>query len=267
LIICSRNPDLLKQCLDAVERTTSHNQREVVIVRHETGDPTVWRDHRFPGQPVWAPYRGPFNFSRMNNLGARHAAGEVLVFLNDDVTPLVPDWLSGLIAQALRPEIGVAGAKLLYPSGAIQHVGIVLGMLHGIGHLHRDTFGAEDWNWLPFTRNVSAVTGACMAIRQSVFSSIGGFDEDFPVNYNDVDLCLRARHAGYQVVIEPHALLRHSECASRLPGIGIEERDLWEERWAVLLRRPDPYYNPNLSATREQAILDPEEGPGDLTPR
>ena len=83
--------------------------------------------------------------------------------------------------------MGAVGAKLVYPSGAIQHAGIVTGIMEGAGHLHRNTFGSPYWNWLPFTRNVSAVTGACLAIRRSVFEELGGFDESFPVNYNDVD--------------------------------------------------------------------------------
>ena len=96
----------------------------------------------------------------MNNAGAAAASGEILVFVNDDVEPLVSEWLDVLVAQAQRPEVGVAGAKLVYPSGAIQHAGIVIGIMDGVGHLYRDTFGVKYWNWLPFARNVSAVTGS-----------------------------------------------------------------------------------------------------------
>ena len=265
VIICSRNPKLLKHCIEAVEKNTSHSPLEIVVVRHETGDLLAWEGLRLPREPVWLAYRGPFNFSRMNNLGAKRASGAVLVFINDDIEPLVPEWLTDLTAHALRPEIGVVGAKLLYPSGAIQHAGMVTGILSGVGHLHRDTFATEFWNWLPFARNVSAVTGACMAVRRNVFEGLNGFDEALPVNFNDVDLCLRARQAGYEVIIEPNAVLRHFECKTRAPGIGIEERELWEERWSEWLQRPDPYYNPNLSSASEAVSLG--EVSGELTPR
>ena len=162
------------------------------------------------------PFAGPFNFATMNNLGAR----------------------------------------LLYPSGAIQHAGMAIGIMEGAGHLYRNTFAAEYWSWLPFTRNVSAVTGACLAIRKKVFDELGGFDASFPVNYNDVDLCLRARRAGYQVVVEPAAVLRHDECQSRRPGVRLEERDLFEQRWAAWLERGDPFYSPHLTRTREDAGLE-----------
>jgi len=266
IVICSRNADLLAKCLAAVERRTAYPNREIIVVEHRTGDPGPMDRllARFPGSRV--SYSGPFHFAKMNNLGAKRASGDVLVFLNDDVEPLTPAWLEELVAHAARPEVGVVGAKLLYPSGAIQHAGIVIGIMDGAGHLHRDTFAALYWNWLPFTRNVSAVTGACLAMRRAVFEELGGFDESFPVNYNDVDLCLRAQQAGYQVVLEPAAVLRHEECRSRRPGVRFEERERFEHRWAVWLVRGDPFYSPYLSRTREDASLE-LEFPADPMPR
>jgi GT2 family glycosyltransferase len=205
---------------------------------------------------VSVPYAGPFHFAAMNNLGARQATGEVLVFMNDDVEPLDSEWLDAMLAHANRREVGAVGARLLYGSGAIQHAGMVIGIMEGSGHLHRHTFGSPYWNWLPFTRNVSAVTGACLAMRASVFDELGGFDESFPVNYNDVDLCLRARQAGYDVVVEPAAVLRHDECQSRQAGVRLEERYAFEQRWAACLERGDPFYSPHLSRTREDAGLE-----------
>ncbi len=205
---------------------------------------------------VRVPYTGPFNYAAMNNLGAERASGKVLVFMNDDVEPLDSDWLGALLAHANRQEVGAVGAKLVYPSGAIQHAGIVIGIMEGAGHLHRNTFGSPYWNWLPFTRNVCAVTGACLAMRKDVFAELGGFDESFPVNYNDVDLCLRARQAGYDVIVEPAALLRHYECQSRQAGVRLEERYLFEQRWAAWLERGDPFYSPNLRRTLEDAGLE-----------
>jgi GT2 family glycosyltransferase len=256
LIICSRNARLLKACLDAIARQTAYGNRELVIVQHRTGDIAAMDRLLDDYACVRVPYTGPFHFAAMNNLGASYATGDVLLFMNDDVEPLDPEWLGALLAQANRREVGVVGAKLVYPSGAVQHAGMVIGIMEGAGHLHRNTFGSPYWNWLPFTRNVCAVTGACMAIRRSVFQKLGGFDESFPVNYNDVDLCLRAGQAGYQVIIEPAALLRHYECQSRQAGVRLEERYLFEQRWAAWLERGDPFYSPHLRRAVEDAGLE-----------
>ena len=256
LVICSRNARLLKRCLQAIARRTSHANREIVVVQHRTGDCVAMDRLLDDSTCVRVPYAGPFNFSAMNNLGASNTAGDVLVFVNDDVEPLNPAWLSAMLAHAHRQEVGIVGARLLYPSGAIQHAGMVTGIMEGAGHLHRNTFGARYWNWLPSTRNVSAVTGACLAMRKSVFGELGGFDESFPVNYNDVDLCLRARQAGYEVIVEPAAVLRHYECQSRQAGVRLQERYRFEQRWAAWLERGDPFYSPYLSRTREDAGLE-----------
>ena len=256
LIVCSRNAKLLKRCLEAIDKHTAHAHRELVIVQHRAGDIPAMDRLLDACACVRVPYTGPFNFAAMNNLGSRHATGDVLVFMNDDVEPLESEWLTAMLAHAIRREVGAVGAKLVYPSGAIQHAGIVIGIMEGAGHLHRNTFGSPYWNWLPFTRNVSAVTGACLAIRKSVFEELGGFDESFPVNYNDVDLCLRARQAGYEAIVEPAALLRHYECQSRQAGVRLEERYLFEQRWAACLERGDPFYSPHLRRTLEDAGLD-----------
>jgi hypothetical protein len=256
LIVCSRNARLLRRCLESVDKHTAHANREIVIVQHRAGDIAAMDRLLDTCACVRVPYAGPFNFAAMNNLGARHANGDVFVFMNDDVEPLESGWLTALLAHANRREVGAVGAKLVYPSGAIQHVGIVTGIMEGAGHLHRNTFGSPYWNWLPFTRNVSAVTGACLGIRKSVFEELGGFDESFPVNYNDVDLCLRARQNGYEVIVEPAALLRHYECQSRQAGVRLEERYLFEQRWAAWLERGDPYYSPHLRRTLEDAGLE-----------
>ncbi len=268
LVICSYNPKLLARCLKSIRKVTSFVNFEVVVVQHRIGN-TAEMDRLLDRVDcVRIPYTGPFHFAAMNNLGAKCAGGEVLVFLNDDVEPLTPEWLSELLAHANRPEVGPVGAKLQYPSGAIQHAGIAVGIMQGAGHLHRDTFGAEHWNWLPFTRNVSAITGACLAVRKAVFEELDGFDESFAVNYNDVDLCLRARLAGYEVIIEPAAVLRHKECQSRNPGVTIEECDLFHERWGTCLEDGDRFYSPWLTASGEDAsLLKHNEAPVEPRPR
>jgi GT2 family glycosyltransferase len=191
----------------------------------------------------------------MNNMGAGAASGDLLVFLNDDVTPIGSDWLGAMVAQLERPEIGVAGARLLYPGGDIQHAGIVLGIGQGTGHAGRHLFRSDWWKWLDFSRDVSAVTGACLGVRRDVFTALHGFDEAFPVNYNDVDFCLRCRQAGYWVICEQRAVLRHQECASRSSGTRITERREFFRRWGGLLVQGDPYYNPALADAGEQIEL------------
>jgi GT2 family glycosyltransferase len=114
-------------------------------------------------------------------------------------------------------------------------------------------FAARYWPWLAFTRDVSAVTGACLAIRRELFLDMHGFDSEFPVNYNDADLCLRLRAAGYWNIYEPQAVLRHDECRTRTAGIRLEEQELWQKKWAS--SPPDPFYNPNLTHSGEDASL------------
>lgn len=255
LILCSRNSKLLARCLRSLEPARRATDCQVVVVHHHTtadeGMEEVLRSYRCEV----VPFRQGFNFARMNNLGVSASTGDVIVFLNDDVTPLTPDWLEIFLGHLQRPQVGVVGAKLVYPSGAIQHAGMVFGMNEGVGHPGRGIFHSDLWRWLDQTRNVSAVTGACMALRRQAFTGLGGFDIQFPVNYNDVDLCLRAREAGYQVICEPRAVLRHDECQTRTPGTRREERELFHKRWGELLTSPDPFYHPLLSLESEEIKL------------
>jgi GT2 family glycosyltransferase len=132
---------------------------------------------------------------------------------------------------------------------------MALGIMDGAGHVARGMFRSDLWRWLDLTRNVSAVTGACLAIRRELFEKVGGFDPVFPVNYNDVDLCLRVREAGYEIVCEPGAVLRHSEGQSRAPGTRLWERERFQERWMDRLTLPDPYYSPHFDTSLEEPAL------------
>lgn len=249
IVICSRSAKLLQACLNSIERNTAYSNREVIVVEHNLDGPVSGHSY------TAVPYSGTFDFAAMNNLAAKPATGEVLVFLNDDVQPLTPEWLGTLVAQVQRPEVGAAGALLLYPNGSIQHAGIALGIHGYAAHPGRGTFDGGFWPWVFVTRNVSAVTGACLAMRREVFEKLGGFDVSFPVNYNDVDLCLRAREAGYEVIVEAAARLRHDESRTRKRGVPWEERERFAERWGGLIERGDPYYNPNLTLGSEDCSL------------
>ncbi len=260
LVICSRSPALLAKCLADIQGRTAYARRELIVVQHVSGEGDAAMEKiiaQYHGKCV--RYAGPFHFSRMNNLAVEAAAGEVLVFLNDDVEPLVDSWLSDLVAQVQRPEIGAAGARLLYPSGALQHAGITFGIGDGCGHVGRGTYHRPYWPWLDATRNVSAVTGACLAVRKQVFAEVGGFDDRFPINYNDVDLCLRISRSGYRVVYESSVVLRHYECQTRRGGVALPERQQWYACWADEMDRGDPFYSPNLTRMREDASLRAEE--------
>jgi O-antigen biosynthesis protein len=243
VVVCSRTPKLLERCLESLRRTTHNLELQLIVVEHQS--PATREVAESFGCDI-VPYGRMFNFADMNNVGAAEARHDSLLFLNDDVTALRGGWLETLLALAQRPDIAIAGAKLVYPSGAIQHAGIALGIGEGTGHIGRGKFASDLWRWLEMRRNVSAVTGACLAIRREVFRELNGFDTDFAVNYNDADLCLRARMAGYEVVFEPSAALRHDECATRASGTKVEERQLFWERWGEALEYPDPYFTPFL---------------------
>lgn len=259
VIICSRSPQLLKQCLSGIAKCTDYPQWQIVVVQHITGQEDAM-DKVLSGSEVKrVRYEGPFHFSRMNNQGAEAADGEILVFLNDDVEPRVSSWLYKLVAQAQRRDVGIAGARLVYPTGTLQHAGIAIGIGDGCGHPGRNMYATPYWNWTNLTRDVSAVTGACLAIRKELFQQLGGFNQNFPVNYNDTDICLRVRQAGYRVLLEAGAVLCHRECQTRKTGVSFEERERWYDCWAAELDSGDPFYSPHLSLTREDASLRLEE--------
>jgi len=255
IVICSRRAVLLKKCLDALERTTAYPHRETIVVEHVAEEKNKLDRVLSGSSCTRVPYSGRFDFSTMNNLGVKAARGEVIVLLNDDVRPLCNSWLEVMVAQVQRPEVGVVGALLLYPSGSIQHAGIALGLMGAVGHPGRGTLDGGFWPWTAVTRNVSAVTGACIAFRREVFEELGGFDPHFPVNYNDVDFCLRARQAGYEVILEAAARLCHLESSTRPRGVAWEERELFAERWGPQISRCDPYYSPRLTASSEDCSL------------
>jgi GT2 family glycosyltransferase len=245
----------LERCLRTLAATTAYPHRELIVIHHLGGDDAALEDVISRFGAIRVPYAGPFNFSRMNNLGVQAANGEVLVFLNDDTELLDPTWLERLVGQVERPAVGIAGAQLLYPSGTLQHAGLAIGISDGCGHIGRGTYGSRFWPWLQLTRDLSAVTGACLAIRAQLFRDLAGFSGEFPSNYNDTDLCLRVRAAGYRVIYEAGAKLRHYECQTRRGIVTLEERDRWHRRWGELIEAGDPFYSPHLTREREHLSL------------
>ena len=254
IVICSRTPKLLDRCLSALRRTDAA-QTEIVVVAHDRGAAThLERIARTHGACA-VPYSGQFHFGVMNALGARHSSRPNLVFLNDDVEPISSAWVSALLRPLKNDRVGIAGGLLLYPDDTIQHAGISVGGRPYPSHLGRRQTSSPWWPWLRITREVAAVTGACLAIRRAVWDELGGFDLRFQVNYNDVDLCLRARRAGYSVILECGAVLHHREAQTRSTIVTPEEKALFTSVWASDLARPDPFLNPNLTLPDERIAL------------
>lgn len=255
-VICTRNADLLSRCLTAFRAKTDYPAVEIIIVHH-TGSADDKRIVQI-AQDCGAsrvPFFGPFNFADMNNRAAQRARGEIVLFLNDDVEPLDSQWLHRMAARLERAETGAVGAKLLYPNGTIQHAGIVTWEMDGAGHPGRYMTGSEFWPWLDSAREVTAVTGACLAMRRSDFQLLGGFDPAFPMNFNDVDLCLRLQERGLSVILETSAVLQHDEGRTRSKGVSFEERRKFFLRWHTRVERTDPFYSPHLVQNNENLSL------------
>jgi hypothetical protein len=257
IVIPTRNPALLQRLLSSIVATRDGRGARIRVVLHRskgnTNEAIVTVARRFGAEIT--QFAGPFNFSSMNNLAASQTTGPLILFLNDDVVAQAEGWLNGLCAPFLRPEVGVVGADLRYFDGTIQHSGIVLGIGDGVGHAGRFQLGSPFWPWLGLTRNVSAVTGACLAIRRTLFEQLGGFDTRLPDNYNDVDLCLRAQQAGFEIVLSSASLLHHEEGRTRKMKTRLTERIALWTRWGKALREPDHFYSPNLSRRLERIEL------------
>jgi GT2 family glycosyltransferase len=239
--------DLLRMCVGSILEKSTWPEVEIVVIHNCDLRPELeaWLKTR----AILVPYdKQPFNLAQKINLGARRASGEHLVIMNDDIEVIAPDWMENMLRYSQQPAIGAVGAKLLFPNNRIQHAGVVL--LNGApGHPYYN-HPAEDSGYFvsaQVARNYIAVTGACMMTRHELWDKVGGFSEDFPLNYNDVDYCLKVREQGCRTVYVPEAELYHYESVSREAARGVKPGELehfqskWLERYFL-----DPYYNPNL---------------------
>lgn len=248
--------ELLQRCIASIEEKTTYRHFEIVIVDNQSEKPeTLAYLAQLPYTVVSAP--GPFNYSRINNVGVSHTHGEFILFLNNDIEVIAEDWLSAMLEHAQRSEVGAVGAKLLYPDRTIQHAGVVLGVGGVAGHvfLRLPEDSTHYFGLFQVVRNCSAVTAACMMMRKSVFTEVGGFDERVKVAYNDVDLCLRIREKGYLIVYTPYALLYHFESSTRKNLHPLSDEGYVRQRWAKVLQEGDPYYNPQLTLERPDFSL------------
>lgn len=202
----------------------------------------------------WVPM-ARFNFSAANNLAARQARGEVLCLVNDDVTPLAPDWLDQMVAHLAAPGAGIVGARMVYPDGTLQHAGVILGAAGVAAHPARGLRpGDAGWHArAELSQEFSAVTGACLMIRRALFTAVGGFDEAYPSAFNDIDLCLQVREIGLSVILAGEATLVHHEgltyrdhYAGRPEPARCDDTDRMARRWGAQIV-DDPFHHPNLS--------------------
>ncbi len=254
-------PKLLEVCVRSILEKTDYQHYEILGIDNASAEPATQelmrKLEKLDCRIRFVRYDQPFNYSAINNFGARQAKGEHFLLLNNDTEVLAPEWLRAMLEHSQREDVGVVGAKLLYPDNTVQHAGVIL---------DRNVVAMHPHQFLPvehpgyaarphLLQNLSAVTFACAMTRRDVFERLGGLNEkDLPICFNDVDYCLRAREAGFLVVYTPYAVLRHFESKSRGTDEDADKQIRFrtefaymQKRHAAILARGDPYYNPNLS--------------------
>ncbi len=257
----------LDKCLSSIVEKSSYNNYEILVVENNSEEKETFEYYNKIGKNKKIRviyYEGEFNYSKINNFAVEKAKGEYYLFLNNDTEVITERWIEEMLMFVQREDVGAAGAKLYFPDDTIQHAGVIMGINNVAGHSHkmkpRDDHGYQARPTI--AQNLSGVTAACMLVKKSVFKEINGFNEDFAVNFNDVDLCLRIRKAGYLIVFTPYSELYHYESKSR--GFENEskakmkrfyrESDLLNSRWEYELKH-DPYYNKNLTLKREDFCI------------
>jgi GT2 family glycosyltransferase len=228
--------DYLRRCIESIKTKTTYQNYEIIIVDNGSSQPELL-DYLNDCPHVVLPFPEEFNFSSINNFAAAQASGEYLVFLNNDTEVISPEWLEAMLEHAQRKEVGVVGAKLLYPDGLLQHAGINLIRNRFPDHVHRFTnfFDHGSQGMVDVIRNYNAVTAACMMIRTDVFKEVEGFSSNLRVVFNDVDLCFKVRTRGYIIVYTPYAALYHYEGVSRWSDMKLNQKELniFLSRWGL----------------------------------
>jgi glycosyltransferase involved in cell wall biosynthesis len=247
ILIPTRNGRrMLERCIESIDEKTTYRNFELVVVDNGSDDPeTLDYLRSLKGRVVRYPYR--FNYARQMNMAVDAAHGDQVLFLNNDVEVVTPGWLEAMVELAQHSAVGAVGARLVLPSGRPQHEGVFVGF--GGGSAGNVDFG-DYFGLGRMIRDATAVTAACMLMRLEAFHRVGGFDERLRVAFNDVDLCLRLRQRGYQIVYTPHAELYHAESASRGSLHPEEDEAFFVRRWGRPGVFVDPFYNPNLDSVR-----------------
>ncbi len=283
IIIPTRDKvEYLQPCVESLLDKTRYENYEVLVVDNQSSDPDTLDYYkqlsaRYPQRVRILFFDKPFNFSEMNNWAAEQASGEYLLLLNNDTEVIQPDWLDRLLNHGLRDDVGIVGARLLYPgSGRVQHVGVILGMATIADHPYANMLCMHDSSHMERARldqNFSAVTAAVMLVRKSVYQAVNGMDaENLAVLFNDVDLCLRVSEMGYRIVYTPFAMVVHHGSTSVAEKSEIKFYNDWQgevdkvirtrqeqrymlNRWLPKLAF-DPAYNPNLSLRFRHCAID-----------
>ena len=252
--------DLIK-CLRSIREKNTYENIEILVIENNSQKKKTFKDyrrimHEYPKVKVLYWKGEGFNYPEINQYGIDHATGEYLLFLNNDVTVITPDWLERMIGQCQRKEVGIVGVKLYYPDDTIQHAGVIIG-IGGVAGAMFVGMARERSGYLRkaiLQQDLSAVTAACMMVDRKAWEEAGGFNEDLAVAFNDIDFCLKVRREGYLVVYEPNVELYHYESKSR----GYEDTPEKQKRflseinymkahWSEILTKGDPYYNENFS--------------------
>lgn len=260
--------DDLDVCLKSLYEKSSYKNFEVIIVENNSTEKETFEYYEALAQKhsnvKIVKWEGNFNYSAINNFGVNYAKGEFILLLNNDVEIINGSCLEEMLMFAQRKDVGAVGAKLYYSDDTVQHAGVILGLGGTAGHAHKH-FGRSHPGYMArasIAQNLSACTAACLMMRRDVFDEVGGLDESFEVAFNDVDLCIKIRKKGYLVVFTPYAELYHYESKSRGNDSTPEklerfrgEIDRFKEKWQKQLDDGDPYYNPNLTLTRDDFSL------------
>ena len=278
--------DDLKRCIDSILERSTYENYEIIVVENNSTTPEISAYYKELQEAyensaseadrkvrvvTYVPEKGEsFNYSKVNNYGVSFATGEYILLLNNDTQVITVNWMEELLMYAQRKDVAAVGAKLYYANKTIQHAGVVLGLgahrTAGHSHYgqHRDNLGYM--GRLCYAQNVSAVTGACLMVKKSLYEEAGGLSEDFAISLNDVDFCLKLREKGYLNVFTPFAELYHFESVSRgLDDQGEKaerynkESEHFRTKWKSVLEKGDPYYNPNFSLDRSDFALKIEE--------
>lgn len=261
--------ETLEKCICSIREKSTYHNYEILIVENNSTSPEIFKYYTKLEKEKdirILRWKGEFNYSAINNFAVKAARGKYLLFLNNDITVISPDWLQEFLSNCQREEVGAVGARLYYPDDTIQHAGCVIGIGGIAGHMFVN-MKRERTGYLhkaAIQQDLSAVTAACMMMKREAFERAGGFTEKLAVAFNDVDLCLKVRQAGYLIVYNPWVEMYHMESKTR----GAEddprkvrrfqsEIEYMRSHWISILKNGDPYYNKNLSLTKWNYSLRP----------